>query len=416
MTTRRRRDSGWLTAGSVVNGLLAFVVFVVITRALGAGPAAAVSVLWSYWAFAGAALTFPVQHWTTRLHVRHGGAAVPPALLPLTGGVAALSVLAGGVAWLLRGPLFERDGVAFPVMVGLVTVGSAAVGVVRGQLAGAGRLRAVAVSLAGENAVRCAAVLAVAATGVQDPVVYGACLVLGHAIVLAWPSMLRMTVAGGGTGMVGPARFLLGAGLAQLVHQLLLTGGPVVLALVGAARGEVTSLFAALALFRAPYLVALGLTAQLSAHAAGLVTTGRDVAVDVLVRRLTLGGTALAALGGLLALGVGPTVLAGVFGPEAALSAGSAGVVGAGCTLAVVTLALTVVALARQGASGATLAWLAALAVAVAVFVVLRLAGADETMSTSGGLLGAEVAALVGLLSSARRRASPRPTSLNGPV
>ena len=35
-------------------------------RGLGAGAAAPVSVLWTQWAFAGAAFTFPLQHWITR--------------------------------------------------------------------------------------------------------------------------------------------------------------------------------------------------------------------------------------------------------------------------------------------------------------------------------------------------------------
>ena len=58
-----RRDARALAIGSAVSGLLAYLVFALTTRGLGAEQAGPVSVLWSYWAFAGAAFTFPIQHW-----------------------------------------------------------------------------------------------------------------------------------------------------------------------------------------------------------------------------------------------------------------------------------------------------------------------------------------------------------------
>ena len=58
---RPLRDTSALAVGSVVSGLLAYVFFAMVTRALGPEPAAPVSVLWAWWSFAGAALTFPLQ-------------------------------------------------------------------------------------------------------------------------------------------------------------------------------------------------------------------------------------------------------------------------------------------------------------------------------------------------------------------
>ena len=46
--------------------MLAYVFFAAVTRALGAEAAAPVAVLWAWWSFAGAALTFPLQHWIAR--------------------------------------------------------------------------------------------------------------------------------------------------------------------------------------------------------------------------------------------------------------------------------------------------------------------------------------------------------------
>ena len=69
-----RRAPVALAAGSVVSGLLAYVLFALLTRGLGAEAAAPVSVLWTQWTFAAAALTFPLQHWVTRSMVAgHAG-------------------------------------------------------------------------------------------------------------------------------------------------------------------------------------------------------------------------------------------------------------------------------------------------------------------------------------------------------
>ena len=62
----RRRAPLLLAAGSVVSGLLAYVLFALVTRGLGAVAAAPVSVLWTVWALAAAAFTFPLQHWIAR--------------------------------------------------------------------------------------------------------------------------------------------------------------------------------------------------------------------------------------------------------------------------------------------------------------------------------------------------------------
>ena len=70
-----RRDSAALAVGSAVNGALAYVVFSLASHALGA-EAAAVSVLWTFWAFTAAAVTFPAQHWITRPVIAHGEGAV----------------------------------------------------------------------------------------------------------------------------------------------------------------------------------------------------------------------------------------------------------------------------------------------------------------------------------------------------
>ncbi|MGH3308381.1 MAG: oligosaccharide flippase family protein, partial [Nocardioides sp.] len=191
------RDTSALAIGSVVSGVLAYVFFALVTRALGPVPAAPVSVLWAWWSFAGAALTFPLQHWITRsVTVHEGERAVRRAL----GGVVLVVVLVGVVAgvgsWLARDLLFHRSGVAFPLLVVAVALGSGAMGVVRGLLAARHRFPALGAALVAENALRCVAALALMAAGVEDPVTYGLALVAGYLAIVFWPSTFRIADTG----------------------------------------------------------------------------------------------------------------------------------------------------------------------------------------------------------------------------
>ena len=120
-----------------MSGLLAYVFFALVTRALGAGPAAPVAVLWAWWSFAGAAITFPVQHWishTAALDV--GEAAVRRGLPRVAAAVTGASVVAGAVAWLASERLFGPRGDWFPLLVVGIGLAAGVVGLVRGTLGG----------------------------------------------------------------------------------------------------------------------------------------------------------------------------------------------------------------------------------------------------------------------------------------
>src|SRR4051812_28321835 len=196
--TRTDRSTTALALGSVVSGLLAYLLFALITRGLGAASAAPVSVLWTQWAFAGAAFTFPLQHWITRSVVAGHEGDVRRAAARVAMVVLAAALVLGGLSWLVRDQLFHRDDAWFPVMVVLVTLGSAVIGVVRGGLGGRERFEAVAWSLVAENGLRCVLVGALLLAGVHDPVAHGLCLVAGSLVVVLWPSAMRFSKKGAG--------------------------------------------------------------------------------------------------------------------------------------------------------------------------------------------------------------------------
>jgi O-antigen/teichoic acid export membrane protein len=403
-----RRDTGVLALGSAGTGLLAYVVFAMLTRGLASDAAAAVSVLWTYWAFAGAALTFPVQHWITRTVAAGAEGVVRRSAKRVSVAVLACAVVAGGVSWVLRDALFHRGDAWFPVMVALLTIGSALIGVVRGGLSARGRFGAVAVSLLAENGLRCVLVGGLLLLGITDAVAHGLCLVAGQAVVVLWPSAFRYgTAIASSVATTGPFAFLAGAGAGQLVSQAVLTGGPVVLALSGGSAREVTSLFAALALFRAPYMLALGSVSQLTLRATERAVAGETTALRALLRTVVAAGAATCVVAVGLGWWLGPWLLQLVFGDRVDVSSGHAALLALGCAAAITNLVLMVLALAHDRPGQVARAWLAA--TLVGAVALAALSGGTPLDATVGAFVVAEAAAVLGLLWVAAR-------AIDGPV
>jgi len=356
----RSRGATALALGSAVSGLLAYVFFALATRALGAEAAAPVAVLWTYWSFATAALTFPLQHWIVRVVAAAGGAEGPVrhAMRTIPALVVATALLTGVVAWAGREALFHHDGWSFPLLVLVVTLGSAFVGVVRGVLTARHRLVAVGVALVAENGLRCALAAALMASDVTSARYYGLALAAGQLIGFAWPSTLRL-------GRAGPTDrpwlgFVAGAAGGQVIAQAVLTGGPVALAFLGGSPAEVTGLFAALALFRAPYTVALGAVAPATGALTRLVVSGRHGTIRRLLGALvaaTLLGTGVAAFVGWFA---GPALLRLVFGTSVDVAAWVCLLTAVGSSIALGTLSLSLMAMAHDRSHTILRSWLIA--------------------------------------------------------
>lgn len=419
----RARGSAALVVGSAVSGLLAYVFFALVTRALGGPEAAPVSVLWTYWSFAAAGVTFPVQHWIVRTVSAHRTEAVVwQAFRPACGSVLVIAVVSGVVAWLLRDPLFGSGGAVYPLLVLVVTLGSAFVGLVRGVLLARRRLGAVALALVGENALRCLGAVVLMAISTQLAAAYAVALASGQLIGLVWPSTFtsrgraapppaedREAVADGASTWAG---FLGGAASAQLLSQAVLTGGPVVLALSGGSPGEVTALFAALALFRAPYTLTLGVIGPATGVLTTMVVQGRRRALAG-IRLGALGLTVLAAAAAVpLGALIGPALVHLVFGSDVTLSEAVAALVALGSAMSLGNLALMVLVMARNRTSIAVGSWVTAVVAGGVVMLLLHLlTGTSAAVTTSWAFVAAETAAFLGLLAGdtlTRRTFRPR--------
>ncbi len=375
----RVRDTSALAVASVATGLLAYAFFAMTTRGLGAEAASPVTVLWTYWSFAAAALTFPVQHWIARSVSAHQHENdIRSSLRRLSGIVVAASAVFGLLSWLVRDELFHRDGLAFPAMVAGVTVGSALMGISRGTLTGRRQFGSVAWMLVADNGVRCLGAAALMLGDVKDPVAYGAVLLAGYVTVLARPASLRVGSRDGGTSSTSPLRFLGGASSGQLLAQLVLTGGPVMLALGGGTPVEVTAMFAGLALFRAPYTFALGLVSQLTGLFTSFVVQERRATVER-VRNLIISLTAVTVLvAAALGITVGPESVRLVFGSEVDLEPVEAMLLTIGSAVALGGLVLTVLVLALDRSAGVARAWLAGCVVAAVFFTIADIPPLDR--------------------------------------
>lgn len=402
----RTRDTTTLAVGSVLSGLLAYLFFALTTRALGAAEAAPVSMLWTYWTFAAAALSFPLQHWIAQSAASQGGTgAVARAMPRLLQVVLLVTVLSMLVAWLFRSVLFHSDSWAYPVLVGVVTIGAAFIGVVRGGLTADHRFIALSITLVGENGTRCVAAILLIAAGDSSAFWYGFVLAAGSFIGAFWPSSyLFSRAASSGAGRAS-LRFLGGTASGQLIGQTVLTSGPVVLAFLGGTPGQITSLFAALALFRAPYQMALALVSRLTGFLT-LLQVQADLARLTRVRRMLLAAVIVASpLAAAVGAWLGPWLLPIVFGDEVSLSAGLCAVIAVASTVALATLVATVMVLAQARGGPLARSWLVAAGVGLLVAVVGPGAPLDRTV---WAFLVAEVVALVLLLLVHRVPGTPR--------
>lgn len=400
----RSRSTSLLAVGSVASGVAAYLFFSLTTHALGATDAAPVSVLWAWWSFAGAALTFPVQHWAIRALAADGDErrvrATTPRLVVAAVVLAALSSL---VAWLLREPLFAGHAGVFPLLMGLVVLGSVANGLVRGLLTGRHRIGTVGASLVGENALRCLYAGVLFAVGVTDPAAYGWSLIGGYLVLAFWPGALRARAGTDDLPEPEPLlRFLGPASGGQLLAQGVLTGGPVLLALAGGSPAEVTTLFAALALFRAPYTLGTSMVALLTGRFTRWLVAGRHDLVRRAGWQLVGATLVVVPVAAVLAWTIGPWLLQVIFGDDIDLSRGLTTLVAVGNALALAGLVATTTLLAAGRAAHLVAFWVGAIAVGSLWWVVVQPGALDGAV---GWFVVVETVAAAMLLTTAVRSA-----------
>jgi O-antigen/teichoic acid export membrane protein len=318
-------------------------------------------------------------------------------------------------AFAFRHPLFHQDGVVFPTLIAAVTAGSFFVGLVRGALAGRGRYVATAASLIGENAIRVVAAAGVAFAG-GGAKAFGVALVVGPLIGLVWARSLRFDSSSpASSDLRSPLALVSGIAGGSLIAQIVLTSAPVVLAAIGGAQAEVTSLFVALAVWRAPYLLALGMSPRLTPALTLLVVDGQLRRLTRVRRMTVLGVVVGAAAAALVGLTLMQPVLHVAFGPDVNVNARALAALGVGTATALGNLVLLLMLLAFGRSRAATTSWAAALAVSVGWTVLSTMAPEPRVVVA---FLLAQLTAFALLLAACRARAGlgPTPISADSPA
>lgn len=395
--SRGRRDAGALTVGTIVSGIAAYGFIAVGTRVAGAVGFAPVSILWTLWAATAAFITFPVQHWAVRTIEADGHEGGVRDTVPT---LAALAVLLGAAMaatlWWARVDIFGTSAWQFPILSGLLPLGSVTMGLNRGVLSGRRQFGATALAIVGENALRLIAAAGVALLGGETSVGLGVAIILGFAVALFWPgSFVLRTPPGtnspsGATG--SPLRFLGGVAGGSLASQLILTSGPLVLAWLGGAAQEVTGLFAALALARAPYMVSTGVAPRITSTLTIWEVSGEAVMLGRLRNAVAIGaavvGTATAGLAWLF----GQNLMRAAFGAETELAPALLASIAGGAIMAIAALVITLVLIARGTTTVVTTAWLVSTAAAC---VLLALGPADPLTRVVAATVVAQVVAAI---------------------
>lgn len=257
-TTSGIKALSWSALASLLAGLGALGFLTVGRFAVGLSEFAPMAHVWTVWSVAAATVGFGAQIETIdRLSRRHGPFSVRHMRLGIVGATFAL------VATLLwRMPLFGSTSLFWPIICGLIPIGSLLTGVARGTLAAKDDQRRLAFVIAGENVVRFGLAILVAWVG-AGPGFLAFALLVGFSVAVTGLSSVKPEgkLAAGQHLSTGAAGALSG-----LVAHAALVLPASVLALRGEDPAVVAGVFLILTYLRAPYQFLLGLGPVLTAQ------------------------------------------------------------------------------------------------------------------------------------------------------
>jgi hypothetical protein len=294
-----------------------------------------------------------------------------------------------------RTRIFGEPNLIWPVVGVLIPIGSYVTGRARGWLAVHGSPLRLAAVIAGENLVRAtlAVVLGLLHAGA---IWYALAILAGYSVALIglWrhePGRRPADVIPETTDRLIP----LSASAAGIGCHVLLVAAPTVLAASGGDAAVVSALFVALAVYRAPYQLVLGVIPVLARVFTLELPRMSDLEVTTLARRALIAVIALSALaataGGLL----GEPVVAAIFGAENLLGHEDYALAGALTIMATGALVGSVALLAKARTARVISVWGV---VAVLTLSWASVVGTNPTTILSAMLLGLTVAMLgVGL-------------------
>ncbi len=397
------RGTPWMFVGVAIAALGAYLFQALGTRALGGVGYAPIGALWTIQYLVVSVVLLPIETHIARESILSHAAGMrsPRVSFPrLWGWLALVAIVASSVCWLLRDELFHGlDDLA--LVTGALVLSYGAFLIVRGTLAGTERFKAYGVVTASESTVRAA--LAAVVTGVAPSVrAFAWIMPVGAFAAAGWWVRLRRTprqprdVATLPAEPPRTARFLALTTAANAITQLLLAGGPLLLAFLHAVPEEVSVFFVTATAVRVPLLFAFGgVLSRLLPVFMRLESSDRRREARAVAAKIALGTVSVAVVIGGVAAAVGGPLVAVLFGaafrPPWWLAAGAT----VGVLLATGSIVLYQLLIARGSTGLGLLAWVVALAAAVLAIV---LTDGSATARAVAGLLTGEGVALIGLV------------------
>jgi len=410
------RYAAMLLGSSLAAGLAVYGYLVLAKRGMTLDQWSDFSVFWSVTLVVGFGFFLPLEQESSRL-LRPGMSRL--SVRPLVR-VAAWASLAACIALVLGLPALSaalRKERALFLLLVLLAVVSALQFFTRGVMLGLGHRRAYVAALTADGLLRVSFAGTLLLGGLRGAVPFSVALLvailLSHLVPLvvvlrrvgAVPrgALTDEPVFDGRVAMRGWLRLV----PASLAAQVLQNGAPFALALVatGPDSNAAGPFLAAFTVARIPLFMAVPVQSALVPPLAHLAAEGQSHRVVSLVAKLTGVTTAAAILAALAALVVGRSVVGLMFGPELLVPGGDLALMVAGVCMHVGLLVVTqaLVALNLHGQAGA--AWMAALAAATVVFVVVQpLLLRAELAFLVGSVVGG-VAATIGMARSVGRTA-----------
>lgn len=390
-------------AGLVIQGLTAYVFFIVAARALGPEKYSSLSVLWTLVFFAAPGFLFPLEQEVSRgvSSRRAVGAGAGPVIrrAAVLGGGLVLGLIA--ITVLLARPILDHlfDGQVLLLVALILSLPAyAAVHLTRGALSGRGRFTSYGTLLGGEGSLRVVAVVGLALMGVRSTGAYG--------LLIALPAVAALAVVlGRERGLVehgAPAAWseLSGALTWLLVGAVLAQGFvnasvPLVKILAGEGEEAIAGQFqAGLIITRVPLFLFQAVQASLLPKLAGLAAEGRSTDFRSGLRRLVLVVVVIGALATLGAFLVGPAVLRLAFGSGFdKLTNADLGYLALASAAFMLAQALSQALIALSGHAKAALGWMSA----IVVFVVATALGEGLLPRVELGLVTGSLAGVVAM-------------------
>jgi len=403
-----RDGTGAIIAATALTALAVYLFQVIVGRSLGVEGFAPLGVLWTISFMVFTVLYLPVEQYVTRRLILGGGRWSSDQRASLTVAVPLMAgVVIGGVFVLATlDRFFEGNPVFVLVIIALLATRSGSV-LGRGFLGGRRRFHAYGAAIALEAIVMVSLITLVAliqpttvAFAVVMPIAPLAVFVTRPFSTTVELPVLSDSIPAGSAGLGALV-------IATAASQMILASGPVVVGFIGGTAAAISVIFVTFTLFRGPVTSSYNLVARVLPDFTALAAVDDERQLDRWAVGIGMAGVAMAALFGVLGWLLGPRVIEVLYGGEFVPSQLVAGLAGAAVGLALASLFLNQIYVARGDTPRLAVIWITALLVSV---LTLVLVSEEPVVRVAVAFVVGEAAAMVLLVAGStlprRRRIS----------